>query len=51
MTFSDMTGMAINYYVRTALGYSWYWDGKIGPLVEAFQAIPPKPTRYFDDQP
>jgi pseudolysin len=25
--FSDITGMAINNYMRTNLGYAWYWDG------------------------
>lgn len=48
--FSDMTGMAINYYVRTNLGYPWYWDGADWTTGRGIsKAIPPRPTRYFND--
>lgn len=46
--FSDMTGMAMNSYIRNKLGYTWYWDGKDWTTGTSISKAG-KPMRYFNE--
>lgn len=46
--FSDITGMAMNDYMRTTLGYTWYWDGKDWTTGASISKTG-TPMRYFDN--
>ncbi len=48
--FSDITGMAMNDYMRTTLGFSWYWDGKDWTTGASISKAG-NPMRYFDNPP
>ncbi|WP_131795073.1 M4 family metallopeptidase [Fluoribacter gormanii] len=48
--FSDITGMTFNNYLRTALGFTWYWNGNdwtIGANISKTG----KPLRYMNNPP
>ncbi len=44
--FSDMTGLAINSFVREDLGFKWYWNGTDWTTGQSI-AKSGKPMRYF----
>lgn len=48
-SFSDMTGMAMNNYMRSK-GYTWYWNGSDWSSgLSISKAFPPRANRYLDE--